>query len=500
MAKPIKRTHKRPAQGPDGLLTVAQILAWADAHHAAKRKWPTPRSGLIDQSRCELTWKQVDHALKGPLHGLPAGFSLRTLLHRHRVVEAEVTVETVHLCLDRMRREKAARRVRGATLSIDQILAWADAHYAAAGKWPCNRSGAVRDAPGEHWVSLDVALRDGRRGLPGGSSLVDLLDEHRLGNGRVLTIQRVLAWADAHHLATGQWPTRTSLRITPLPFSVTWLAIDRALKEGRDGLPAGLSLASVLYTNRGARMPVREGRTSSRASNGRRQTTARAEPKPELSIVQILAWADDHYTAKGQWPSRASGVVRDAPDTSWSAIDTALYIGIRGLPGGSSIARLLDEHRSEHRGQWRRRLTREQILAWAEAHRTATGRWPTANSGPIAAAPGENWCRINAALRAGSRGLPPGLTLARLLGRQIAPARPSLTVEQIFAWAEAHRAATGQWPTRESGTILGAPGENWRNINTALRHGQRGLPSGLSLAKLFARRPAHDAMDQSGER
>ena len=67
---------------------------------------------------------------------------------------------------------------------------------------------------------------------------------------------------------------------------------------------------------------------------------------PSLTIGQVLAWADAHRAATGAWPRASSGTVRDAPHVgTWSAIDQALARGRHGLPGGSSLARLLGEHR-----------------------------------------------------------------------------------------------------------------------------------------------------------
>jgi hypothetical protein len=94
-----------------------------------------------------------------------------------------------------------------------------------------------------------------------------------------------------------------------------------------------------------------------------------------------------------------------------------LSYGLRGLPRGSSLYRLLDEHRPEHR----RTLTIDAIRAWARAHHAATGRWPRRSSGAVAAAPGETWNRIDWALRGGYRGLPCGLSLAKLF---FSPSRP----------------------------------------------------------------------------
>jgi hypothetical protein len=65
------------------------------------------------------------------------------------------------------------------------------------------------------------------------------------------------------------------------------------------------------------------------------------------------------------------------------------------------------------------------------------------------------------------------------VGRKAKP----LAVEQILAWAEAHRARTGRWPRAESGAIRDAPGENWYAVNHALAYGYRGLPGGSSLSQ-----------------
>jgi hypothetical protein len=134
-----------------------------------------------------------------------------------------------------------------------------------------------------------------------------------------------------------------------------------------------------------------------------------------LSAEQILAWADAHRARTGRWPHSGSGPVDDASGETWSAINLALAQGSRGLPGGSSLARLLEEHRGKQRRLPPPHLTVGQILAWADAHRRRTGRWPTAASGPVADAPGETWAAINAALARGHRGLPGGTSLSWLL-------------------------------------------------------------------------------------
>jgi hypothetical protein len=178
--------------------------------------------------------------------------------------------------------------------------------------------------------------------------------------------------------------------------------------------------------------------------------------------------------------------VAEAPDEDWKNIDMALRKGFRGLPGGSSLARLLTQRRPEQR----RRLTVAKVRMWAEMHRQATGRWPDSCTGPVSAAPGEDWHSIDQSLRHGRRGLPVGASLRSMFGRSCDPAakgpRPPLTLEQVLAWGNAYRLDHGRWPNRTAGPIPGAPGEKWVNIDMALRHGRRGMPHGMTLAILFA--------------
>lgn len=100
---------------------------------------------------------------------------------------------------------------------------------------------------------------------------------------------------------------------------------------------------------------------------------------------------------------------------TWLAVDRRLRRGGRGLPGGSSLPRLLAEARGVRNTSAVPPLRVTQILAWAREHKRRTGRWPSAASGPVVVAPGETWNAVNAALAFGKRGLPGGSSLAKLL-------------------------------------------------------------------------------------
>lgn len=357
-------------------------------------------------------------------------------------------------------------------LEIEQILAWADAHHARTGRWPIEKDGLVADTPREKWVALDSALRRGHRGLPGGSSLPQLLAEHRGVRNRAalppFTEATLLSWADAYYARHGRWPQAVSGPIEAAP-GETWLAVETALSAGLRGLPGGSSLAQFLEEHRGVR---------------------NRHNLPALTPARILAWADAHHARSGRWPTAASGSITNAPGETWTAVAVALKVGVRGLPGGSSLARLLAEHRGHRHPDDLAELTEETILAWADDHHARTGEWPTKKSGSIAAAPGETWKAVNTALCNGRRGLPGGSSLARLLaehrGVRNRKALPALSTGQILAWADAYHARHGRWPQARSGPIEDAPGETWSAVDSALEQGLRGLPGGSSLPRLLA--------------
>jgi len=105
--------------------------------------------------------------------------------------------------------------------------------------------------------------------------------------------------------------------------------------------------------------------------------------RPPLSIPVILGWADEHFRNFGDWPSVEPGALLCAPDESWWAIAQALDHGHRGLPGGSSLARLLAEYRGVRSRLAQPRLPQRQIVSWAESLHRATGRWPNNASGQV---------------------------------------------------------------------------------------------------------------------
>ena len=351
-------------------------------------------------------------------------------------------------------------------LTSEQILAWADVHKARTGKWPL-RTSTELPVEAETWAAINSALVAGNRGLPRNSSLSRLLAEHRGVPNRKdlpqLTAETIVRRAKAHRRATGKWPNVYSGRISGT--DDTRKRINGCLAQGVRGAVQYPSLAALLRDRCGV--------------VGHRG-------KPEISIGQILEWADQYKAKHGRWPTAKSGAIPEANE-NWRAICLSLFKGTRGLDGGWSLPRLLAEHRSHRNRSNLSRLTIRDILRWADVYKQSTGEWPSPRSGPI---PGtmDTWLSVNRALQKGGRGISACSSLSRLLAEHRQARNkanpPAITVQQILTWADEHLQANDAWPNQNAGQIPETE-EKWQNINACLLVGLRGLPGGSSLAKLL---------------
>jgi hypothetical protein len=413
-------------------LTIETIMRWLDEHHQQKEEWPTLKSGRIPNSGGE-DWRAIDQALRKGQRGLPGGSSLARLLAEHR---------------------GQRNRKQLQSYTEEQILEWLDAYFQEKGTWPTSRSGPIPGATGETWMAVQMALSHGLRGLPGGSSIAALLAANRgvrkTGSLPDLAIPEILVWCDEWHKTHGDWPHINSGEI-PGTNGETWSGINRALLRGSRGLPGGMTLAELLARERGVRS---------------------AGSLPKLYQKGILPWMDAHRRRKGEWPTIASGPIPEAPGETWCGVDTALRDGIRGLRGGSSLARLLAKYRGRKHCHEQPPLSYKKIVRWADGHKEKKGQLPNVNSGPVLDVPGERWDLIDNALRNGHRGLRGGSSLLKLLakkrGLRNPLSLPPLTEPQIVMWATLKAERTGSRP-----------------VDYALRHGKRGLGGGSSLAKLL---------------
>ena len=109
------------------------------------------------------------------------------------------------------------------------------------------------------WELINESLRLGQYGLAGGSSLARLMAEYRDVRAP-LTVERILAWADAYHADQGQWPGAQHKPVAGRGRNLR--RIDKALKVGSRGLPGGTSLTHLLVEYRGPEASLRPRRLS----------------------------------------------------------------------------------------------------------------------------------------------------------------------------------------------------------------------------------------------
>jgi hypothetical protein len=210
------------------------------------------------------------------------------------------------------------------TLTINQILEWADLHQLRTGKWPTSRTGRILDCPERTWESIQTALAKGTCGLPGGSSLHQLLRRRRKKrDARIvlpdLSVAQILRWVDSHWARTGKWPRRDDGPVADQP-EISWGTIDRRMRDGEFGLAPGTTLSKWLRQVRG----IWDG------------------GKPRMTERIVLRWAEEHFAHYGRWPVTMSGALFNHPDENWAAIDVALRNARRGFPYKTSLSKLLE--------------------------------------------------------------------------------------------------------------------------------------------------------------
>jgi hypothetical protein len=357
-------------------VTIDMILSWAKAERAATDAWPTAETGQV--RGVDETWKGVDSALRLGHRGLPAGSSLARLLHE---------------------RCDVVNRLESRELTEERIMELIAEHRSAHGAWPTRDSGAV---PGTTltWAAIDQALIRGRHGLPGGSSIAQLLRRREgVGSrrGLPLTEGQVAAWAKAFQKKHGRWPTRADGQIEGAATGETWSGVAAALEQGLRQLRARTSFRAFLAEVCGAPAP--------------------GSVRRPLSVEKILERARAYETWAGAFPTAASRDPHlESAGDSWARIDRALRAGGRGLPRTTLIqllARRLGARNANRPGP----LAEETIWSWAVAHRQREGRLPTRSSGPVHGVPGETWGALDGALKHRCRGLTRGETLRQFLAR-----------------------------------------------------------------------------------
>lgn len=277
----------------------------------------------------------------------------------------------------------------------------------------------------------------------------------------------------------GRLPTQKSTETVPGLRGETWCAINAAGAQGIRGLEKGRTLPKILE-------PLK-------------LELAHVLVKYRIRLFSpedFLKAARSYIQKRGKVPrSTSTEKLPGYPRETWVAIRGALADGRRGFPKGLTFGELLAPLRKKFPEAFERRIARpiteQQIFKAGEASLRIYGRIPTAHSKePVPGHPKETWMGLNRALHIGGRGLQAGSSLAKIFkplreAHGPFPHAP-ITVEEIrSAGREFHR-LHGRWPRAASQeSVPGLPDDSWNALNYALNRGLRGLPRGLSLARIF---------------
>lgn len=297
--------HERPKAKLTYHSYKTNILTSAFLHKEQTGSWPHKGSGIITTGALKgKNWATVDHDIENGKIALQSDArSLSELLTPYKLIE--------NLTLDDILFDEPMLNQN--TLHIEDILKAAQQYFDATCRWPnCNDFEIIRTGvlEGETWGRIDKALRDGLRGLPGGSSLSKLLIENGIGNA--MNANDVLEGAKLHHKTYGSWPSSsdtTPIKIGKLK-GKNWKAIDTAFHRGYFELPTGTTLSQFL-----------------RSHGCHDDNTLHAE--------DIIAAAKQHKQQTGKWPScKDNAVIKEGAlkGEKWTTIHTALRDGYRELP------------------------------------------------------------------------------------------------------------------------------------------------------------------------
>ena len=213
-------------------LTEHLILQWINAYQNEHNCFPTRKSGIIHYAAKEylnITWIYYqNHALIDGIRGLLGGMSLEKFIRKHFKIKYKLKIEEIKQWISLWRQDKGYDPI------ANQELIPYDKGF-----------------KGLTWGTVDVSLAAGRRGLPGGLSLLKLKQslgsfktKKQLGIKRgcykPLSIKLILEFLLSYKQKYYKFPSlrknKKDIIEHPLANNTTWGSIDTALRKGQRGI------------------------------------------------------------------------------------------------------------------------------------------------------------------------------------------------------------------------------------------------------------------------
>lgn len=286
------------------------------------------------------------------------------------------------------------------TLTKEKIIEAATRFREVRGRHPNTQDGAAsryfRTRRHETWAGVNVCLRRGLRGLPGGETLKSVLKEAAVVTEKAPLNQEDIEEAlVAYYQENGCLPCALNTEMVPALGS-SWATLNGTLQKGHRGLPGGDSVHQMAV-RLGLVEPVR---------------------RPDLTVEIIEEGVRRFHAEHGKAPTQLSG---DATayvgcKTSWKSIDSRLRVGSCGFPGGDSLMETATRLGLRNGRGYKPSLSYAKIENAVRHYIQRTGRTPHNKCGDATEDFGhpETWSAIEGALQQGLRGLPGGSTLGKL--------------------------------------------------------------------------------------
>lgn len=438
-------------------LSEQKILVWAQAHRKLHGEYPKVSTlGSVEGSP-EDTWKSLDFALERGIRGLAK----------------RKPKDSLYWFLERKVGIAAATR-KATPVSDASIIEWARQFVAEHGRFPDSQSGQV---PGVTitWEEITLALEHGTRGLAGNRTLASVLENAGVRDpAAVDAVEAPKATEDSQerldHSAVMEVVLADSGPIAPVAEAAAHLEVVAA-----DVVPAEMSEVSSVVTSAVDEKSVDTSQPEELAVAAQSEEFELVAPDPAMLAAQAAAIAAQAQ-ALAEPVQRQRGRRQKQEQQDLFALQSAnVPEASAAIEASASVEEAVEEVL----------FSREDLSQWITSHYAFFRELPTIRSGKISASGNRlSWHQVQNVLIQGWDDVPAGTSLSIYLKKYRFNHIP-LTVEKVLSWIDEYRLYAGEYPDTE-GTemILGASGETWKDIDRALREGQRGLPSGQETCTL----------------
>jgi hypothetical protein len=285
------------------------------------------------------------------------------------------------------------RRGDNSPLTVGMVRDAIRAFHAQHGRFPVVGRDGVSPL-GITWTTLSLHLTDGRRGLPGGSTLAKEIEAVRREMGLKPpepTRELVLKAIEEYRDETGGYPIQQTRGEIPT-LGMSWMVLAKRLRAGLLG--GGVTLVGLIEEVRTHRGELAPGK------------------KPKLTLAMVHEAIRAFYREHGRRPTTLKDERPCRLGLAWRTLNNAIKLGQRGLPGGTTLLEECEVALGPAAFGVKPTLTIEAVHEAIRAFYREHGERPMTKT-QLPCGLGIAWSTLQNCLAHGERGLPGGSSLYR---------------------------------------------------------------------------------------